>query len=129
MTLSPEARADLFQKLESTMGKRMQRIFEEAMLGEVQYDQDLWSGILDWIEGPLRMSMLYGPEVDLEQRGEKSPAYTAFEAFDRARLQGILDQGAMVNVLLAAVKELQTFEMDAFGFLKVQFKEAKIEGG
>ena len=129
MTLTPEARADLFRKLEGTMGKRMQRIFETSMLGEVEYDQDLWSGILDWIEGPLRRSMLYGDGVDPDQRGEKNPAYKSFEVFDRARLQGVLDHGAAVNVMLSAIRELQSFESEALGFLKVKFVPPKeIEG-
>ena len=125
MTLTPEARAELYRKLEGSMGKRMQRIFETSMFGEVIWDRDLWSGILDWIEGPLRVSMLYGPDVPADQRGEKNPAYKSFEVFDRARLQGILDSGPMVNVLLSAVREMQTFETDALRFLKVKFTGPK----
>jgi hypothetical protein len=123
MTLSDASRTELYRKLEGTMKSRIERVFETSMLGKIDYDQDLWTAILDWIEGPLRASMLYGPEVPPEQRGEKSPAYKAFEAFDRARLQGILDRGDMVNVLLSIVKELQDFETDALAFLKVQFQE------
>jgi hypothetical protein len=125
VTLTPEAKAELFKKLEGTMGVRMKRVFERSMLGDVEWDHDLWSGILDWIEGPLRLSMLYGPDVDPNQRGEHNPAYKSFEAFDRARLQGILDKGQMVNVMLSAVKELQDFETDALTFLKVRFTPPK----
>jgi hypothetical protein len=121
MTLTAEARERLYKTLETTMGKRFERIFEQSMTGEVEYDQDLWSGILDWIEGPLRLSMLYGKDVDEDHRGDRNPAYKSFEAFDRARLQGILDRGTMVNVLLSAIRELQNFEADALGFLKVKF--------
>lgn len=124
MTLTEQAKAELYRKLEGTLGKRIERIFERATLGEVEWDHDLWSGILDWIEGPLRRTLLYGPNVAPEARGEHNTAYKSYEAFDRLRLQGTLDQGYMMKVLFAAVREMEDIESDALRFLKVRFEEA-----
>jgi hypothetical protein len=123
MTLTEQQKAERFRKFEATLEGRMERIFERSMMGEVDYDHDEWSCFLDWIEGPLRRTMLYGPHVDPEKRGEKSPAYKAFEAFDRARLQGILDEGYLMAVLLASIMEMRDLEDQGIRFLKLRFKE------
>jgi len=126
MTLEPSRKVDAFDTFERVLGKRMERIFEQSMLGEVSWDHDTWSALLEWIQGPLRRRMYKqwvadNPGVPIERH----PAYVAFEQFDRARLQGILDDGNLIRVVFSAVKEMVDLEKDGLDYFQVKFRPPK----
>jgi hypothetical protein len=117
---------DDFDTFERTLGKRMERIFEQAMLGEVDWDHDRWSNLLAWIQGPLRRRMYSGWLADNPGKNlEQHPAYVAFEQFDRARLQGLLDDSNLIRVVFAAVKEMVDLEKDGLKYFGVRFAPPK----
>ena len=124
MTLTPQRRAELYRKFDSVLGERMERIFTQAMLGDVTWDRDDWSGLLDWLEGPLRKRMYSGWMAENPDRHiEEAPMYMAYEGFDRARMQGQLDDSPLVRVLFSAVKEMHVLMSDGLKAFKVEFKE------
>ena len=114
--------SDLFDTFERTLGNRMEKIFEQSMLGGVFWDPEKWAAFLDWIQGPLR-KRLYTKwlEENPDQAPENHPAYAAFESFDRARMQGVLEKGALVSVCFTAVKEGMSLEQAGLNFFGVKF--------
>ena len=124
MTLDSAQKLDAFDTFERVLGNRMERIFAQAMLGDVEWEHDKWSLLLDWIQGPLRRRM-YQRFLD-ENPGssiEHQPAYAAFEQFDRARLQGVLDDGNLIRVCFSAVKEMVDLEKAGLDWFGVTFKK------
>ena len=123
MTEEQLARFDTFERV---LGDRMERIFEQAMLGDVEWDHEAWAALLDWIQGPLRRRMYKGwIEQHPGESLEHHPAYVAFEQFDRARLQHTLDDGNLIRVVFSAVKEMVDLEKDGLTYFKVKFKPPK----
>ena len=123
MTLDSAQRLERFDTFERVLGARMERIFEQAMLGDVSWDHDTWSALLEWIQGPLRRRMYKGwMEQHPGERIERHPAFLAFENFDRARLQGMLDDGNLIRVVFAAVKEMVDLEKDGLEYFHVKFR-------
>lgn len=126
MTLTDQKRAEMYRRFDAVLGERMERIFERAMLGEVTWDKDKWAALLDWIGGPLRRRMYRSwMEQNPNGRIEQSPAYAAFEAFDRGRIAGQLEDGNLVRVTFAAVFELQSLVSSALGAFDVEFGEGE----
>jgi len=125
MVLTPEHRAELFRRFDSVLGERIERVFERAMLGEVTWDHDSWTALLDWIEGPLRRRMYTSWKAqNPDQAIEHAPAYSAFEGFDRARLQGQLDDSTLVRVAFSAIFEMNALMDDGLKFFGVTFRPA-----
>ncbi len=124
MTLDSAQKVDAFDTFERTLGDRMEAIFEQAMLGDVTWDHDRWSSLLDWIQNPLRRR-LYTSFLTANPGAaiETYPGYMAFEQFDRARLQGALDDGNLIRVVFAAVKEMVDLEKDGLTYFGVKFRE------
>jgi len=123
VTLTPVSRSEAFDTFERNLGARMERIFEQSMLGEVHWDPDRWTAFLDWIQGPLRRRMY---EKWAEENPDKSiehhPAYMAFEQFDRARLQGYLERGTLISVCFSAVKEMLNLQEAGLQYFGVSFR-------
>jgi len=118
------ARFDTFERV---LGDRMERIFEQAMLGDVDWDHEAWSALLEWIQGPLRRRM-YGSWLAANpgKHIEEHPAYAAFEQFDRARLQHLLDDSNLIRVVFSTVKEMVDLEKDGLDYFRVKFKPPKL---
>ena len=126
--ITPREKAELYRQFDRVLGQRMEAIFTRSMVGEVRWDADRWEALLDWISGSLRRR-IYRQWMDQNPGGhiEQSPAYGAFEAFDRARMAGQLTDGALVRVAFSAVQELGDLVGQALGAFRVEFKEAADE--
>ena len=70
---------------------------------------------------------MYAPwlEQNPDKHIEEHPAYVAFEQFDRARMQGLLDDGQLIKVVFSAVKEMVDLEKDGLDYFGVKFKPPK----
>jgi hypothetical protein len=126
--VTDEVRVARFKTFDNVLGNRMERIFEQAMLGQVDWDHDAWSTLLEWIQGPLRRRMYEGwMEANPGKHIDQHPAYAAFEQFDRARIQGLLDDSNLVRVVFSAVKEMVDLEKDGLTYFGVRFRPPKSE--
>lgn len=122
MTITDAEREAFVQRLQDTIGKRMEAAYLRTATHDLSWDEERWAILLDWIQGPFRLAM-YQKALDGGGTVEGSPIYLIMEGFDRARLSGKLEHGEMIRLLFSLFKEFSNVLDDGMRGFRIEFKE------
>lgn len=127
MTMSRHDRDQLFRHIDRRLDPNIERLMHSIEEGVVDWDRDKWSVVLDYIGTRLQERLLFSEEIPEDQRGDKNPLYHYFEGFQRARMQGVLENPQHVAHLWLMVKTWQEVAHEVLDFMGVKYIEATPE--